>query len=63
MEGRSTDEIDLTGVMDAIRSGDVRDWLWDDAEHDWRTDSSGWLVGDQVVSLCSWSCGDGWLSD
>ena len=43
--------------------GVISDWLWDDAEHGLRTDSSGWLVGDQAVSLCSWSCGDGWLSD
>ncbi|WZZ87585.1 hypothetical protein YC2023_116164 [Brassica napus] len=26
----------------------ISDWFWDDTEHGWRTDSSGWLVGDQA---------------
>ncbi|KAF3554279.1 hypothetical protein F2Q69_00011164 [Brassica cretica] len=41
----------------------IRDWFCN-AKHGWRTVCSGWLVGDQAVSLCLLgSCGDGWLSD
>ena len=61
---RSTDCIvDYRAEYVLTDLGVISDWFWDDAEHGWRTDSSGLLVGDQVVSLSSWSCGDGWLSD
>ncbi|WZZ66162.1 hypothetical protein YC2023_077532 [Brassica napus] len=36
----------------------IRVWFWD-AKHGWCTVCSGWLVGDQAVSLCLLgSCGD-----